>query len=168
MVEALCDLVSIVEARSRLPLSVDQTFRLRSRDWRVLVLPLTGSLIGIIGACKVLAFDVEMIHHPFSVVAYQNYRRWAIALLATDLAINWIVTLMIIGRLWWIGHCAAVASPIGGRRPNRFATVILAFVESGSILSITLAFYIGFWISENVSWSFSLLGFQRANRGRDF
>lgn len=130
----------------------------RSRDFRVLIAPVTASLIGIVGGCKLLQFDVRMIHQPFEMADLSTYKRWVIGMLLTDLVINWVVTLMIIGKLWWVGYSAVKASPAGGRRPNKFAAVIMAFVESGAILSITLAAYIGFWISGNVSDWCSLLG----------
>lgn len=64
-----------------------------------------------------------------------------------DIIINWLATLMIIWRLWRVGHRTAW---IGERRTNKYLSIILALVKSGMLFSLAIGSYAILWYLELV------------------
>lgn len=131
----------------------------RSRDRRVLILPVVGTIVGAVGNCTLLKYDVHFINNPYDEDIDQKYVKWVVVQLGMDLFLSWYATLMIIGKLWWAG--TRVSAMIrDAREPSKYRAIIIAFIESGTILSVTMAAYIGFWASGNVSGVRSLSVFR--------
>lgn len=70
--------------------------------------------------------------------------RWAEVLMATEIVVNWVVMLMIIGKLYFVGY--RFEGPVRGRQ----FSAILALVESGALFSITMGAFIALWASGHV------------------
>lgn len=70
------------------------------------------------------------------------------AMLLFDVVINWLVTLLIIWKLYRVGHRAM---NLTGQRSNKYLRIILSLVESGILLSVTIGVYAALWIAGLVS-----------------
>lgn len=74
-------------------------------------------------------------------------------MLTVDIIINWLATLMIIWRLWRVGHRTIA---ITENRTNKYFGIILALVEGGALFSVTIGFYAALWyaslVSSNIEW----------------
>lgn len=69
-------------------------------------------------------------------------------MLTIDIIINWLGTLMIILRLWHVGHRTIA---ITEHRHNKYLAIILALVEGGTLFSVTIGFYAALWYADLVS-----------------
>ena len=80
------------------------------------------------------------------------YHNWAEALMGLEVGAVWTVTLLIIWKLYWVGHRVARMGADG--KSNKYTRIIFVLVQSGLIFTITLAVQLGFWVTGNVSTSY--------------
>lgn len=89
------------------------------------------------------------ITRPTDIELIEVYTKWAEAMILAGLGINWLVTFLIVGKLYWVGHRVAAIS--GERSTNKYRSIILALIESGLLLSMTLGVLVGFNLTGCVS-----------------
>lgn len=77
------------------------------------------------------------------------YNRWAEATILVELGQLWVVTFLVIGKLYWVGHRVAALTSAG--QGNKYRSIIMALVESGILLSVVLGIYVGFRLAQCVS-----------------
>lgn len=70
------------------------------------------------------------------------------AMLTIDIILNWLVTILIIWRIWRVANRARA---ISSHQRNRYLSVILALVESGMLFSLTIGVYAVLWYINLVS-----------------
>lgn len=114
----------------------------RRRDLRALILPLIA-LTALVGAgLGVIICDALGLVQEKTEGHRMAYQASAIALLVTSMIINWMVTGMIAGRLWWANR--NLQQHYGDKQTvgySQYVKVILALVESGAIYSLFLTGY---------------------------
>lgn len=123
---------------------------LRSRDYRVLLVrvPVLALLLVCIEGGFVLKYDIKVLHHATPEQILSKYSAWTIALITTELVANWLVTLLIIWKLWRVGNKVEEADT---RTKNMYMHVIIALVESGMLFSITIGAFVAITVTGNVS-----------------
>lgn len=107
----------------------------RSRDRRVLILPILMLPFTIIGSCFIIKLDV-VAYIDLSAFNVLLWGRWAGALFIGDVILNGLVTLLIIGKLFYVGYRTKAITT--GGDSNKYARIILVLVESGSFLVLWL------------------------------
>lgn len=84
----------------------------------------------------------------WTILEADRYIQWTQAMFTLDLAISWLVTLMIIWRLYRVGYRAMA---IAGRKSNRYLNIILALVESGMFSSVVMGVFVALIYAQMVS-----------------
>lgn len=107
----------------------------------MLVLPALSVTAWIISEAFLLKYDILEGLEPDNDAVWYAFFNVTEAAIIIDLIINWTVTILIVGRLYWVGHRS------GGMHANKYMRVILAFVESGFLLSVNMVLYLGFYAS---------------------
>lgn len=123
----------------------------RSRDRRILIAPLLILVAGFCGGCVVIAYDILIDVHGYSAKYQDPYMVWTEALVAAEMLVTWVVTGLIIGKLWWVGRRSKAAAQPGGPPVNRYRSIIIALVESGALYSVTMLIFLILWIPKWVS-----------------
>lgn len=120
----------------------------RRRDKRVIIIPILGLVIGSVGGVVVVTYDVLIaIRGPRP--GYQTaFSIWTEVLFATEFIVTWMVTGMIIGRLWYVGRRARA---ISDRSENRYSSIIRGFIESGALYSLAIGAFLIMWLPHWVS-----------------
>ena len=78
------------------------------------------------------------------------YKAWTSTVLFMTLIYNWIVTALIVGRLWWADR-RLKANYTAGAPPKDYIKIIIALVESGALYSIALGAFLLAYLCGNVS-----------------
>lgn len=91
-----------------------------------------------IGGSYGLALEIAAVHSGMTDSQAIHWRRCFEALYTIDIIVNWFVTLMIIWKLWRVGHRAMA---ITDRGTNRYLSIILALIESGMLYSVVGGLY---------------------------
>lgn len=107
----------------------------------MLVFPAVSFIAWIASEGFILKYDFLAGGDPTNGADVHELLNVTQAAIIIDLIINWSVTILIVARLYWVGHRS------GGMHANKYMRVILAFVESGFIVSVTLVLYLGFFAS---------------------
>lgn len=99
------------------------------------------------GGSYILVMDVRRIGNGFDKALTQRYVKSTEAMLMFDLIITWLVTSMIIWKLYRVGHRAM---NLTGRKSNKYLRIITALVESGMLYSVVLGVFVGLWFGSMV------------------
>lgn len=117
------------------------------RDWRVLVIPGLAFLGNVAGGLTLLIFDGLAVTHGLSSEFTANlpYPQLTQSLLSTMLIYTWLVTGLIVFKLFKVNKQMVVMS--NGRAGSDYSKIIVALVESGALMSLTLVAY---FVASNV------------------
>lgn len=121
---------------------ISLTACLRSRDRRFLIIPFFGFLSFVVGATYFMVLDVIRASRGLTDYESAQYVRCTEAMLTIDLILTWLVTLMIIWKLWHVGRRVM---PSTDRKENRYLAIILALVESGMLYSVVVGAFVIIW-----------------------
>lgn len=121
---------------------------LRSRNWRVLVIPILGLLaffvLGIWTVVLDIIFAVRLSTDNEVEQSYYVYE----ALLTVDLVLNALATGLMIWKLWRAGN--RFGSLSAERRRNPYMSIIVAVIESGTLYTVVIGVYTTLWYLEHV------------------
>lgn len=107
----------------------------RFRDTRVLILPVFLIVVGVIGGLV----TSSLAGHGFQAMHEGPLRILLPVTLGTALAANWVITGLVVYRLWAVGRRPLVRI---GRKNDPYSPAIRAFVESGALYSITTLIFL--------------------------
>lgn len=120
----------------------------RSRDRRVLLVPVVGLIVSFGGGIYLVALDVIRCLRPATLAELNAYTRWTRGVLSSDLVITWLATLMIIWKLYRVGQRSMQMTD---RKSNKYINIILALVESGILYSVVLGVFVALSFASLVS-----------------
>ena len=105
-------------------------------DWRVLILPVISLTAGFCGDVVELVWDGIGSRLMSMHSVQKKYTKTTLILYSHTIAYNWIVTGLIIWKLWRHHREAATLGQESTDSP--YIKVIVAMVESGALYSMTL------------------------------
>ncbi len=71
------------------------THRTRSRDRRILVIPILAFIVSVVGGTFIMKYDIEMAAGTPTLAEYIQYSKWTEAMITTELGVSWTVTFLI-------------------------------------------------------------------------
>lgn len=108
------------------------------KDWRILILPIV--LLLAITALEVAILILDLVTLAGGSPTFSAH--WiGIAVLGVTLAYNWLVTGLIIGKLWWSNRRISDTGP-NKQLARDYSGIIIALAESGIIYSLAILGYI--------------------------
>jgi len=111
-----------------------------SRDRWTLLVPVAAVIMAVIGNAFLLKYDINMIKSYTDAMDWK-YLHAAETMLTLDVVMTWLTTLLIIYKLYRVGHRAMAMT---ANQTNKYLRIILALIESGALLSVVLGIFVGF------------------------
>lgn len=107
----------------------------RSRDYKVVVIPAILLIVTIVDGSLIMAFA----GHGYGADHNGPLHALISAYYVLGLIFNTLVTALIVGRIWMVGHRSRST---GTRQNGVYLRVIVCLIESGSLYLVTLAVYL--------------------------
>lgn len=123
------------------------------RDYRIMVIPVIAWL-GLLGCgLAVLILDVIQTLAGKNASWETRYQSTAAALIYISMGLNWLVTGLIVGRLWWADRKLKATYRSADSAPRTsYTKIMVALIESGAFYSIYLVAYLIGNYAGNVSY----------------
>lgn len=112
----------------------------RGKDWRIII----GPALLLLGAVGVWTGQIAIdgLRTKGNKASYDTkYDNLAIASFSLSMPFNWILSALVIGRLWWNNRQEQNEGK-GDSALKPYMKVMIALVESGSLYSIILLGYV--------------------------
>ena len=119
-------------------------FIIYAEDYRVIVVPLVALLGQFSAGVAMVAFDIiKLARGPLTATLEARRQASGLALICISLGLNWLITGLIVGRLWWADRELRKSYASSDTPPaSSYTRITVALVESGILYSALLACYL--------------------------
>lgn len=116
----------------------------------MLIVPILGMITFLVEGIYIIALDVIRTSRHLTPHESRLYGYSIDLSLTVDLAVNVLVTLMIVFKLWRVGRRSLPMTAAGGSK-HPYRAIIVALIESGLIHTVVMTVYVAIRYLDSVS-----------------